>query len=113
MSMLSHILKQDALIISTTIDRHGDQKSSGTSSVKCRFRYITEVDRQNHAEGIEANDAIVWFEPDENITEGSIIQVDDKFWRINRLIKARQMSGNAVQFLKGFVKRYELSGNLS
>jgi hypothetical protein len=108
MGIISHTLNQEAKIVTTTQDKHGDQISSSETSIKCRFRYITELDRNSNKEGLESFDAIVWFEPDANIQEASIIFADGKYWRINRLIKARRLSGSIVEFLKGFVKKHDL-----
>jgi hypothetical protein len=113
MSLLTSILQQDALIITVAQDKYGDQLPTTSTSVKCRFRYITEVDKNSHMEGMDTNDAIIWFEPDANIAEGSIVEVDGLYWRIDRLIKARRMSGNTVEFLKAFVKSHQLAGELS
>ena len=113
MSLLTSILQQDANIITVTTNGYGDQVPSTSSSIKCRFRYITEIDKNEHMEGTETNDAIIWFEPDANIHEGSIIEVEGLYWRIDRLIKARRMSGNTIQFLKAFVKKHSLAGELS
>lgn len=108
MGIISHTLKQEAKIVTTTTDKHGDQVASQETSVNCRFRYITELDRNVSREGLEAFDAIVWFEPDTEIEEGSIISVEGKYWRINRLIKARRLAGSTIEFLKAFVKKHEL-----
>lgn len=113
MSLLTHILQQDAQIITTSQDGYADQVPESGESVKCRFRYITELDKQSHMEGIDANDAIIWFEPTANIQEGTIVYVESTYWRIDRLIKARKMSGSTVQFLKAFVNKHSLAGDFS
>ena len=113
MSLLTSILQQDAIIITVATNKYGDQVPSTGESVKCRFRYITEVDKNMHMEGIETNDAIIWFEPTANIREGSIVSVDGAYWRIDRLIKARRLVGNQVEFLKSFVKKHELAGDFN
>lgn len=113
MSLLTGILQQDAVIITVATDKFGDQVPSSGASIKCRFRYITEIDRNNHMEGIDTNDATIWFEPNADISEGSIVYVDGGYWRINRLIKARRISGDEIQFLKAFVKKHSLAGDFS
>ena len=109
MSILTHILKQAGKLVEATIDVYGDQVSSGEQiSVMCRFRNITELDKTSNMEGISTADAIVWFEPDVSIKEGSIIKVDGEYWRIDRLIKARRMSSSTILFYKALVKRHQL-----
>lgn len=107
MGIISHILTQSAKIITTTTDKHGDQVVDSSIDTLCRFRYSTNVDRSQAGEGIDASDAIIWFEASENIIEGNIVYADDKYWRVDRLIKARRMSGDTVEFLKAFVKKHE------
>ena len=106
--MITHILLQDAQVVPTTTDKHGDQVGGTPVDVKCRFRYITEIDRNVNREGLEASDAIIWFDPDVDIEEGSIVSVDSKYWRITRLVKASRMSGSTIEFLKAFVKAHQL-----
>lgn len=113
MTLLTHIFKQVATIITVTTDGYGDQIPSIGESIMCRFRYFTEVDNNSHMEGVEASDAIIWVEPTANVSEGSIILVDGSYWRINRLVKARRINDNTIQFLKGFVKKHELAGDFS
>jgi hypothetical protein len=111
MSMISHILLQDAKLITTETDKHGDQVLVATADVSCRFRYITELDRSANREGLVGADAIIWFEPTENVAEGSIVLVDGLYWRIDRIIKARRMSGSTVEFLKAYVTKHEIVEN--
>lgn len=108
MGIISHILNQDGKIVTTTKDKHGDQVKTSEASVKCKFRYITQVDKNVSREGLDSSDAIIWFEPTENVIEGSIIKVDDSYWRVDKLVKARRLSGNTVEFLKAFVKKHSL-----
>jgi len=106
--MLSHTYTQSAKIIVTSKDKYGDQKQTSQASINCRFRYITEVDKGVNREGMEAFDAIVWVAPETAIEEGTILQIEDKYWRVNRLVRARRMTDSTIQFLKAFVKRHEL-----
>lgn len=109
MSIISHTLAQTAQIITTTTNFDGDQIQTATESILCRFRYVTEIDRTNNAESIDSADAIIWFEPTANISEGSIVLVDGHYWRVDSLVKARRLVGSTVMFLKAFVKRHQLA----
>lgn len=107
MGIISHILNQDAQVITTIKDKHGDQVIDSSIDTLCRFRYITDLDKGPNREGVTSSEAIIWFEPTENIVEGNIVKVDDKYWRVSKLIKARRMSGSNVEFLKAFVNKHE------
>lgn len=114
MGILSHILAQNADLVTATVDKYGDQVPTAETSVKCRFRYITEIDRGNNAEAIDtSSEAIIWFEPTVDIIEGSIVKVESVYWRVERLVKARRLIGNTVEFLKAYVSRHELSEEFS
>ncbi len=110
MGILTHVLKQTAIIVETQLDKHGSQILVDTTSVACKFRYITELDTGVNKEGATSSDAIVWFEPTATVAEGTLIKVDDLYWRINRVIKARKLSGDAIHFLKALVNRHKLAG---
>jgi hypothetical protein len=109
MGILSHAINESSTLIDARIDEYGDQLSYGTQVVKCRFRYITELDRNVNAEAI-GSDAIMWFEPDTNIAEGSIIFARGKYWRVDQLIIGRRLVDNTALFYKALVKRHQLAG---
>ena len=109
MGILTHALKQAGKLVQATINIYGDQISGGETNVMCRFRNITELDKGSNIEGIDTADAIVWFEPDVSIEEGSIIKVDDEYWRIERLIKARRIASSDILFYKALVKKHQLA----
>lgn len=108
MGLLTHTFGQVAEIVVFTVDKHGDQVMTSTTETVCRFRYITDIDRGLNREGVQSSDAIIWFEPDEDIEEGSIVLTDGQYWRVDKLIRARKMSGSTVEFLKAFVKRHSI-----
>ena len=107
MTLITHILTQEAGIIDTTTNKYGDQKLVSASAVPCHFRYITGIEKNINAEGMNS-EAMIWFEPDLDIAEASLVQIEGKYWRIDRLIKARRFSEDII-FLKAFVTRHELS----
>lgn len=106
--MIDHILTQDANIITTTTDKHGDQKQSASTPVKCKFRYITVVDKNVDREGLSSTEAIFWFSASTSISETSILKHENKYWRVDRLVKARRLADSTVQFLKVFVSPHKL-----
>lgn len=113
MSLISHILKQDGELVTATVNFYGDEKPDSSTQVECKFRHITELDRTTNIEGETSADAIIWFEPDVNIQVGSIVGVDGEYWRVEKLIKARRLSGSDVVFLKALVKKHELADDFS
>jgi len=114
MGILSHAITQAGKLVEATIDKYGDQVASDETSVSCRFRYITQIDRTTNIEGVgTGNDAIIWFEPDVDVQEGSIINAEGAYWRVERLIRARRLSDSTVLFLKAFVNKYEVAEDFS
>ena len=109
MGILTHALKQTAIIVTTTTDEYGDQITESSGSYPCKFRYITELDTNVNREALDTADAIIWFEPSAPISEGTIVKVDEYYWRVERLIKARKLAGNTVHFLKALVQRHALA----
>lgn len=105
--MIEHILQQSCSVITTFTDVHGDQVEGSSLAVNCRFRYITELDKAANAEIVNTTDAIIWLSPDVNVQEGTIMFAESQYWRISRLVRARRMKGNTVEFLKCYVKKYE------
>ena len=104
MRLLTHILKQTCYLVTTTINDYGEETYSNKTATLCRFREITGINRSPNAEQIDC-DAILWLEPDENIEEGSIIEFDSKYFKVDKLTKARKF-GPTTQFLKCLLTRY-------
>lgn len=108
MSLITHVLEQDASIQNTTLNKNGEQVIGSETAVKCRFKNVTQLESGLNREGVEAFDAILWFEANAPIVEGTIIFCDGGYWRVNRLIKARKLAGPNVEFLKALVNKYKL-----
>jgi hypothetical protein len=103
--IITHLLNQRATIYTQAIDKFGDHILTNPLEVSCRFRFITELDRQQNQE-LVGSTAMFWFEPDTEITDGSIIKGEDLYWRISKLTKARRVT-EEVDFLKVFVDKYD------
>lgn len=112
MSLIDHILKQDAIIFDTLTDRYGTQKATHRYYEQVRFRYITAIERGSYSEELSSVEAIIWFKPDTNAKESSIVYVDNKYWRVNKLIKARRLSGSNMLFIKGEVEAHPFTDEL-
>lgn len=113
MTIVDHMLTQNATIFETETDRHGDQQVTSSVSEKVRFRYITEIDKGNYSEGLSTADAMIWLKQDTAAKEASIIYVDNKYWRVDKLIKARRLTNPTVLFNKALVTAYSFNGKLA
>jgi hypothetical protein len=100
MGMITHLLNQTARIILTAKNEWGDQKYVSEQSVPCRFRYITQIQGAGHSEELGSPSANMWFEQDAPVQEGTICIVEDRYWRVNRIIKARNMENSDIKFIK-------------
>lgn len=103
--LLAHAMNQDGKLVEVSRDKHGDQVITSETDIKLRFRYITDVDKNVNRESL-GSEAIIWLSPDLTLVEGDIIFAEDTYWRVQKLIKARKMSGNRVEFLKAFVNKH-------
>lgn len=110
--IIDHVLTQNALILETITDRHGDQQVVDSTTENVRFRYITEINKGNMAEGLSTADAIIWFKSNTVAKESSIVYVDNKYWRVDKLVKARRLSNSNVLFNKAYVTAYAFNGGL-
>lgn len=106
--MIDHLLVQDGQIIPTTTDKHGDQIAGSPVDIKCWFRYVTGIEKGTNQEALNGIDAIIRVSPDLDVSEGTILKVEGKYWRVDRLIKARRIGDSAVQYLKAYVQAYQL-----
>lgn len=109
MSLLDHALQQDAMVFETEDNIYGTQIVKSAHNEKVRFRYITEIDKSTNIEGIMSPEAMIWFGVDTHAKESSIVRVDGRDWRVNKLIKARRLKGSTIFFYKGLVTAHKLS----
>lgn len=103
--MLAHTFEQTASLITTSINKYGDQVLVSTKDIQCRFRWITELQNPGNREEL-SSDALLWADSDQSIAEGTIIKVDDTYFRVNRVTKARRLRGDQVYFIKCLLDKY-------
>lgn len=103
--IIDHVLIQTCEIIQSSVNVYGDQLYTSKASVKCRFRYITNLNRTGGREEIDA-DAMLWLEADANVSEGTLIKFDNKYYRIERIIKAMKLTSSTIEFLKCELQRH-------
>jgi hypothetical protein len=104
MSLITHTLNQTCGVLSTSTNVYGESVFVSLANLKCRLREITGLDKQSNREQYDC-DAILWLEPTASVVEGQIIRVEDRFYRINKIIKARRFSAPVV-FIKCLLDVY-------
>jgi hypothetical protein len=109
MSIIDHALQQNAIVFETKDDLYGNQQVTSAHDEKVRFRYITEIDKSTNIEGMMSPEAMIWFGVDTHAKESSIVRIDGRDWRVNKLLKARRLKGDTVFFYKGYVTAHKLS----
>jgi hypothetical protein len=107
--MITHTLEQTCDILDSTRNRYGDISLENSQTVACRFRWITELDKNTNREDISA-EALLWLKPDAPVEEGTVIRFGDSNFRIRRVTEARRLRGNKVYFKKCLLDKYANSG---
>jgi head-tail adaptor len=103
--MLNHAFEQTASIITTSYNDDGDQSFVSSLEIKCRFRWITDLERPANREEVRS-DAMLWVKPSEEIAEGWIIKFEDDYFRVRRIIEARRLRGDTIFFKKILLDKY-------
>ena len=104
MGILTHLLSQNARTLVTILNGYGEQEYTSGVNELCRFREITGLIKNNNQELINA-DAMSWHEPTSSIQEGSIVRVENNFYRVEKRTMARKM-GSQVEFIKCLLQKY-------
>lgn len=91
--------------VTTTRNEYGDFIASVSTALACHFRYITQQVTDTNNQTIQS-DAMAWFNPDSGIAKEDIIRIDDEYFRVERLIKARRLRDPAVLFIKTELLKY-------
>lgn len=103
--MISHILKQTCEVLEVTLDKFGAKTLSGTTTLPCRFREITQFDRLGNRDDINAI-AMLWVEGDAPVSEQTVVKVNDRTYVVSEIVLARKLSGNTVEFRKCLLEKY-------
>lgn len=90
-----------------TRNAYGDYTLSTTTTLPCHFRYITEQVTTTSSEAVQS-DAMAWFEPDSGVVKGDILLIENEHFRAERIIHARKLRDNNVQFIKVYLSKYGL-----
>lgn len=91
--------------VTQTRNEYGDFTGTTLTAIPCHFRYITEQITGGPNEQIQS-DAMAWFEPDSGIEKKDILKLDDEYFRVERVIKARRLRSSVVQFIKVELLKY-------
>jgi hypothetical protein len=85
--------------VTTSRSAYGDLTASGTTTLKCHARIITEQVTSTSNETIQS-DAMFWFEPDSGVEKSDILKFEGEHYRVERVILARRLRSPGVQFIK-------------
>jgi len=96
---------QTAYKVTQTRNGYGDLVGTTLTPLPCHFRYITEQVSGGANEQINS-DAMAWFEPDSGIVRSDVLKIDNEYFRVERIIKARRLHNPTVQFLKVELLKY-------
>jgi hypothetical protein len=106
--MINHLLVQAGRLVKTVQDIYGDQVVSSSTEIRLKFRELTEIDRGTNIESIDTADAIVWVDASQEVAEGGLIAIEGKYYRIEKIVKARNFQSPNIRFKKLFVKKYNV-----
>lgn len=85
-----------------TRNAYGDYVASEYQELPCHFRYINEIISDVPNETVQS-DAMAWFDPTTDVQEQDLLFIDNGFYRVEKLIRARKLRSNAIQFIKCFL----------
>lgn len=98
-------LNNVAYLVSTTRNAYGDYTLSTEAKIPCHFREITGLSTTANNE-VVVSDAMAWFEADSEVVKGSILRIEDTYYRVERLTKARPLYNVNVRFIKTELLKY-------
>ncbi|MDV7402861.1 hypothetical protein RZS08_66170, partial [Arthrospira platensis SPKY1] len=52
------------------------------------------------------SDAMAWFNPDADVMEQDLLEIDGGFYRVEKVIRARRLRSNAIQFIKCWLLKH-------
>lgn len=96
---------QTAYKVTQTRNGYGDLVGTTLTAMPCHFRYITEQVSGGANEQINS-DAMAWLEPDSGVNRSDVLKIDNEYFRVERIIKARRLHDPTVQFLKVELLKY-------
>lgn len=105
--MLEEYLVQSCQIITPTINEFGGYDTNSSVTESCRFREIPTVRTGSYAQISDA-DSMLWLGASSSVTEDKLILFDSKYYRIEKLTKARRLGETSIQFIKCELTRLNL-----
>ena len=84
---------------------YGDYTATGSITLKCHVRIITDIVTTSNNESYQSN-AIMWFEPDSGVVKEDIIEFNGQHYRVEQMVEARKLRNPSVQFLKCTMQIY-------
>lgn len=105
--MLDEYLVEECQLVTHTTNEYGDIVQLSTTTLNCRWRDIPTTVRGVHRENNDA-DSMVWFAADENVTEGSLLRFESRYYEVERITKAKRLGEADIQFLKCDVRMVDI-----
>jgi hypothetical protein len=91
----------------------GDLVQSGSDTViACRYRAAATYSRGANRED-DSSDGTLWANPDAPLAVNAVVVVEDEYFRVTQVIKARDFDSTTVHFLKCQLERFKESENVS
>jgi hypothetical protein len=102
-TVISHALTQTCTIIETSLNRFGDYVEQDGAQYRCRFRDITDISELPNNE-TTGSQAILWLDANAPVQRGTIVKIENEYFRIDRITKARKLTSSNVEFIKCLVE---------
>ena len=110
-------MNQTIILVSVETNEYGDVVSDDPTTnlvLTGKFRYITDIkSNRSNMEEVDS-EAMAWFNPFRSggvtptVVKGNVIFADDTYFRIEKIIKARDFSSGPIHFLKCFLSKFNV-----
>lgn len=99
--MLEHAYVTTATKVDVVRNAYGNYERVSANDVnyKCRFRQRSEESRNSQMELVVA-DAVGWFAPSLVVAEGDLFSIEDRYYKVIFVAKAKKLGSTVVEFLK-------------
>lgn len=101
--MLEGYLVQTCRIVTVGRNLFGDSIIASSVAENCRFRNIPTIRRTTNQE-VNDTDALVHLAPNSSITKDKYILFDGVYYQPERIIYARKLGSDTIEFIKVEVK---------
>lgn len=99
-------MTQTIVKVSASYNRFGDLDFDNTGQNEYligKFRYITQLQITTQNREQVTADAMAWFNPDSGVVRGDVLHYDGEYFRVEKVVKARDLDSEAVHFIKCYL----------